>query len=48
MAYPAPVFLQRWYAKNRDFVIPALTKNPPLNEAIPKPESKAGAQTEWE
>jgi hypothetical protein len=42
------VFLQRWYAKNRDFVIPALTKNPPLNEAIPKPESEAGPQTEWE
>jgi hypothetical protein len=42
------VFLQRWYAKNRDFVIPILTKNPRLNEAIAKADSKAGAQTEWE
>jgi hypothetical protein len=41
-------FMQCWYAKNRDLVIPALTKNPRPNEAISKPDSKAGTRSGWE
>jgi hypothetical protein len=44
----APALAQFWYAKNRDFVMASLTKNPFLNEAIPKPDSKAGSQSGWE
>ena len=35
--------MQCWYAKTRNFVIEALTRNPPLNEARSKADSKAGA-----
>ena len=44
----APASVQCWYAKNRNFVMPSLTKTPCLNEAIPKPDSKAGSQSGWE
>jgi hypothetical protein len=44
----APALVQCWYAKNRNFVMSSLTKTPSLNEAIPKPDSKAGSQSGWE
>ena len=36
-----PARLQCWYAKTRNFVMARLTKNPRLNEALSKPDSKA-------
>jgi hypothetical protein len=36
-----PRQLQCWYAKTRNFVMAELTKNPRLNEAKSKAESKA-------
>jgi hypothetical protein len=44
----APAPLQCWYAKTRNFVMAGLTKNPPLNEAFSKADSKANYQYEWE
>jgi hypothetical protein len=48
MADQAPAPLQCWYAKTRNFVMAGLTKNPRLNEAFSKADSKAGSQYEWE
>jgi len=45
---PAPASVQCWYAKTRNFVMAGLTKNPRLNEAFSKADSKAGSQYEWE
>jgi hypothetical protein len=39
----APASLQCWYAKTRNFVMAGLTKNPRLNEAFPKADSKASS-----
>jgi hypothetical protein len=47
-AWPAPALVQCWYAKNRNFVMARLTKNPRLNEACSKADSKAGSQYGWE
>jgi hypothetical protein len=46
MGYPQQDLtrLQCWYAKTRNFVMAGLTKNPRLNEAFPKADSKAGSQ----
>ena len=44
----APAPLQCWYAKTRNFVMAGLTKNPRLNEAFSKADSKANSQYEWE
>ena len=41
----APVPLQCWYAKTRNFVMAGLTKNPRLNEALSKADSKANRNT---
>jgi len=43
MGYPQqdPTRLQCWYAKTRNFVMARLTKNPRLNEAFSKDDSKA-------
>ena len=37
----APAFMQCWYAKTRNIVMAGLTKNPRLNEAFSKADSKA-------
>jgi hypothetical protein len=44
----APVSLQCWYAKTRNIVMAGVTKNPRLNEAFSKADSKASSQYEWE
>ena len=48
IADQATAFVQCWYAKTRNFVMPRLTKYPRLNEAFAKADSKAGTQYEWE
>ena len=48
MTGQAPALLQCWYAKTRNFVMAGLTKNPRLNEACSKADSKASSQYEWD
>src|SRR6266508_869625 len=41
-------FVQCWYAKTRNIVMAGLTKNPRLNEAFPKADSKATSHGGWD
>jgi len=40
--------VQGWYAKTRNIVMAGLTKNPRLNEAFSKADSKATSHDEWD